>query len=352
MIEQLHIENFQSHVDTKLEFDPGVNVIIGRSDSGKTAIIRALNWVCNNKPHGDDFRSHWGGDTVVTISLEDGSRVDRRKTGKTGNDYSLIIDQEVKFKAFNKDVPDDISKVINMNDLNWQRQLDSPYLLSNTSGEVASALNHVVKLDVIDSALSNINSMIRETTQLLNGKQVILEETKEQLKAFDDLDDMEEDVLAIECLCGDTNHCQQGIDKLKILLTNLEIANQHINKFEKITQAEKSIKTIKAMIEQKQVINNDRNRLKNAVGLLISHDKALTRIKSLSDASKPVQAILKRFEKRQEVMRKRINLRQLNDEMNKWSEDIEKWSERKLKMEDKFHKLMPDQCPLCGQEIK
>jgi len=71
MIKQLTIKNFQSHKKTKLEFSDGVNIIIGQSDSGKTAIIRALNWVVNNKPSGDSFRSHWGGDTNVEITMED-----------------------------------------------------------------------------------------------------------------------------------------------------------------------------------------------------------------------------------------------------------------------------------------
>jgi len=47
MINSLTIQNFQSHKNTTLEFDNGINIIIGQSDSGKTAIIRALNWVIN-----------------------------------------------------------------------------------------------------------------------------------------------------------------------------------------------------------------------------------------------------------------------------------------------------------------
>ena len=70
MIQKLNIQNFQSHKDTKLEFHPGVNVIIGQSDSGKTAIIRALRWLIWNRPGGDDFRSDWGGGTVVKIKID------------------------------------------------------------------------------------------------------------------------------------------------------------------------------------------------------------------------------------------------------------------------------------------
>jgi exonuclease SbcC len=71
MIDSLSIQNFQSHEKTELEFDEGINIIIGQSDSGKSAILRALNWVVNNKPNGEAFKSNWGGDTKVKIIIEE-----------------------------------------------------------------------------------------------------------------------------------------------------------------------------------------------------------------------------------------------------------------------------------------
>ena len=65
MIKQLNIHNFQSHEDSSLNFTEGVNVIIGASDSGKSAIIRALKFVVYNSPSGSDMRSWWGGETSV-----------------------------------------------------------------------------------------------------------------------------------------------------------------------------------------------------------------------------------------------------------------------------------------------
>ena len=51
MIKSIHVVGFQSHADSTIEFDPGVNVLIGQSDSGKTAVVRALDWALNNRPH-------------------------------------------------------------------------------------------------------------------------------------------------------------------------------------------------------------------------------------------------------------------------------------------------------------
>jgi exonuclease SbcC len=47
-IQKLKIKNFQSHHDTEIEFGPGINVITGTSDAGKTSILRAIMFVLYN----------------------------------------------------------------------------------------------------------------------------------------------------------------------------------------------------------------------------------------------------------------------------------------------------------------
>src|SRR5690554_5109154 len=106
MITSLEIQNFQSHKETLLEFEPGVNVIIGPSDSGKTAILRALYWLVWNRPLGDAFRSSWGGDTKVVLETKDG--MVKRFKGKEDH-YKLFYDppfDPIEFKAFGTQVPD------------------------------------------------------------------------------------------------------------------------------------------------------------------------------------------------------------------------------------------------------
>ena len=57
MIKEINIKNFQSHDNTNLILDSGVNVIVGSSDSGKSAIIRALRWVTSCVPRGEIGRA-------------------------------------------------------------------------------------------------------------------------------------------------------------------------------------------------------------------------------------------------------------------------------------------------------
>ena len=158
MIRSLEIQNFQSHIYSFLEFDKGINIITGQSDSGKSAIIRAIRWLIENKPQGDSFRNNFGGDTIIEIQFEDNNIIDRIKTNKK-NSYKI---NENFLYAFGFDVPEDVKNLCNMSEINIQKQLEEPFLLSKSSGEVSRYLNEIVDLDLIDLAMKNIDSKIRE----------------------------------------------------------------------------------------------------------------------------------------------------------------------------------------------
>ena len=128
MIKKLDIHNFQSHQKTSLEFHHGVNTIIGSSDSGKSAIIRALNWVINNRPTGDSIIQYGQESAKVSITLDPGQVIARGKS-KATNYYTISSGTEKKqeFKAIKTDVPDEVGKVLKYNELNLQYQMDAPY---------------------------------------------------------------------------------------------------------------------------------------------------------------------------------------------------------------------------------
>ena len=78
MLKSISIKNYQSHKETDLTFNEGVNVITGTSDSGKTAILRSLSWLINNRPSGDAFKN-WDvplkEPVSTSLELEDGSSI-------------------------------------------------------------------------------------------------------------------------------------------------------------------------------------------------------------------------------------------------------------------------------------
>lgn len=153
MIEELRIQNFQVHGKLVVKFGPGITTIVGPSDTGKSAIIRALRWVATNQPGGDAFVRYGAKGCTVRVVV-DGRHVTRkRKAGGDVNTYHLD-DQE--YKAFGRGVPDTIAEFLNLPGVCWQGQHDPSFWFGDTPGEVSRQLNAIVDLGVIDVTLTNV----------------------------------------------------------------------------------------------------------------------------------------------------------------------------------------------------
>ena len=196
MFKELSIKNFQSHKDTKIQFENGVNVLVGSSDQGKSAILRAILYAVNNRPLGtDDIVSHWARDekgkmkdTMSVMITTDTGVVTRRRTADK-NEYYLSVGskEDVKskvFEAVNKDVPEDIQKFFRLTDVNIQQQHDAPFLLSASASDVAKYFNKIVRLDVIDTVLSNAESARRDTNKKIKETENEKKQYEKQLEDF------------------------------------------------------------------------------------------------------------------------------------------------------------------------
>ena len=195
MLNRLKIKNFQSHRRSELTFSPGVNVIVGTSDSGKSAILRALRWLIWNRPSGDTFRSWWGGD--IEVELETSENTIRRRKGKT-DEY--ILDEGEPFRAFRTDVPQEITDAVNISEVNFQQQSERYLLLNSTSGEVARFFNKVAHLDQIDRGSSFIRSTISRLTSAIDSLHSQRKTKRDELDSYDYLEKFEMDLEVLEQL--------------------------------------------------------------------------------------------------------------------------------------------------------
>lgn len=155
MLERLTIRNFQVHRTLELQFDPQITTIVGPSDVGKSAVLRALRWVCTNRPAGEQFRRHRTKRVRVKLVV-DGREITRVRGDR--NEYHL--DGQV-LKAFASEVPTDISRLLNVGDLNFQWQHDAPFWFSLSPGLVAKELNQIINLQDIDEAQRIIIGEVR-----------------------------------------------------------------------------------------------------------------------------------------------------------------------------------------------
>jgi len=346
MIKQLNIENFQSHKDTSLDFVDGVNVIIGASDCGNSAIIRALKLLAWNRPSGNEIRSTWGGKTSVEV-FTDNAHVARIKDKE-----ELYILGDQHFKAFRTDVPKEIQDALNLTEINLQYQLDAPFLLSLSPGQVAQHFNAIAKLDQIDRGLSNINKSIRSLNDVQNYKQNELIIEKDDLSKYKHLEKFEAEVEVLEQMQNQLRSLQNSKQVIDLKIYDYKQASSFIRQHQVLLADEKKVENLLALIEKKNKLIAERKELRRHTKEILIIRDAIKEAQDYASDEPLVDNLLVLYKNVKPLNEVFSSLSKLIIRTNNISNLLETERTNLTLLEGKFHKLMPDVCPLCGQSIK
>lgn len=199
---KLEIQNFQSHEHTIIDLSPGLNVFVGASDNGKSAILRALRWVLFNVPRGTEYIRTGTTKCQVTLTMDDGTEIQRVRSTGSINRYILRKpnEEELVFEGFGSEVPQEITDVHQMSPvrldttqemlLQFGSQLEGPFLLSESPGTKAKMLGFISGAQIIDIAFKHTNSdrsKILEHLRSTERNQIAL---REQLEPYENLADL------------------------------------------------------------------------------------------------------------------------------------------------------------------
>lgn len=194
---RLEIQNFQSHVDTVIDFSADFNVIIGPSDTGKSAIIRALRKLVRDDPSGKGFLHNGKSECIIKLTVEkNGSLFDIiRKITPSKNLYYI---GENEFGGFGREIPEEVQGVLEMTlielengskiDLHFVDQFDAPFMVSRgAAGERSKLFGYIGGLHVLDRAITQVNSDIRRGNTELKSQASIKTGLQQKIECFQDL---------------------------------------------------------------------------------------------------------------------------------------------------------------------
>ncbi len=394
MIKSLSLRNFQSHQDTEIEFVPSVNIIVGQSRHGKTAIFRALKWLIENRPAGDEFKSHWADKegTEVSLELDSGQVITRAKTD-SDNYYDL---NGQPFRGFGQDVPRPVAEALNIDQINTQFQFDTPYLLFDSPGQVAKTLNRIVHLDAIDRAMANAGAMKRSNDNEIRAMESRLAELLETEKSFPDLDWANEAISDLEDMQAEIQDKSSKLGRLKgiqemvrglrfmlnmvqipagvedrlleleqiqinkarleytrTMLLNIQAMVQKIRKMDSLLRpGAEQVPVVLALITKANELREKKTRLARARGMQ-DQIKALARREAMLRPILDLEpVVLGLVSKTNEIMaKKRIltRLRAMNEAVARARSGINQKMAIIEQEEKIFKELFPDKCPLCGR---
>jgi DNA repair exonuclease SbcCD ATPase subunit len=353
MIKKLIIQNFQSHGQSELNFDDGVNVIVGGSDSGKSAVIRALKWVIFNKPTGNAFRSNWGGVTQVDLVIDgnplDNNVVSRVRNGSKENSYHY---NNQIFQALKGDIPSEISNFLELDWINFQQQLDSPFLLSETPGDVARFFNSIAGIDKIDTGLKNLNSWLRKAEAEKTSEENRIDELASAISNYDYLDEAEADLDEAETLDEEFSDVSKDIEELGNRISTLKKLEKEIDAMQELLEAKLDVEKIEELFSEKTNLAWEKNELFKKIDTLKDLDDKIHESSHLNGAKPILEKIENKNIELNDVSGKLSDLNTLISNLRIARKKLSNNKKQENSLKEYFKNNFPEVCPLCGTKIK
>lgn len=184
----INLSNFQSIADASLVFEEGVNVILGQSNSGKTAILRGLDSLITNPTKAKRFIKHHTEGTAVNVQYN-GNDINWAR-GNSASSYEINGESYSKVGRTNLFgliddsgfVQDEKGKVMNI-----EGEWDLPFPFDRTPSELFKLFENV--FCVSDSAviLKAYNDEEKEMKAKKSGHEEAQKRYNAKIKALDEL---------------------------------------------------------------------------------------------------------------------------------------------------------------------
>lgn len=294
MFDTIVIENFQSWQFCEIDLSPGVNLIVGDSGAGKSAIIRSLELISTNRPLGLSFVNWSKTDNTTIVQIIKNEIPVAIIKGKNVNEY--ILDGVTLKETLNRNPPKEVQDFLNLGRLNMHSQAENFFLFNDTPGKVGEFINETIGWDLISKSLKEAESWVKQ----IQNKQTNIES---------DINELEKSI----------NDSEWSIEASK------EINN--IDVFEKrIQQKMKKADELNTMIEEFEVLENEINKMKPMLQIKKEASSLLIEVNKFEDneeiASNLNDLIEKYDVKERQIKEKRKTINDLKKIIDKKSNEV------------------------------
>ena len=357
MISKLLLKDFKTHKNTELEFSPGINIVTGDTGQGKTNILLALQLVKDNRPLGSGYIRRGQNSTSVTMEVVDGKNTCGvvRRRGKSENIYDIekngvsIVGDE-PLTAFGNSPPKEVLEILNLSDINVQKQRDQHFLVYSPPGQIATYIRSITKLDEIDQVTKSLSSKIRTEGGKISHCQEELKSTNNELAVLNKIDlellenkivEAKDTVLKIKQIKEKIERIGSIVKALRTLEENRIYIPDNVDKiFDAIEFGQESIVRVSSRLSNLEILID---KIKKIEVRRIVLPEDLTVLSDVEDA----------LEKHSDICEKTEILHRLLEDIHSVELKIEDNDKRLEQVKDEEKQLMEEltSCPSCGVEL-
>lgn len=349
MIKTLILKNFGKHKHLHIDFSDKINVIIGQTNVGKSTIFKAINLVFNNKPaNSKKIYNHKQKENYMVSVIIKNFRIDR-----TYNKYvvtNLDTNESQEYSAFGSGVPQPVIDILNLSEINYQKQMSQYYLILDSPGQRTKSLAPIIGLDDSNKIIDNIKTKINSTKSSLKEfkrRKVTLIQDKDRLgksKMFlarlNSLKFKNDSLSTMNRKLSDICDLLEEISNLKTV--DISKVSEYITRCNELSLVKNEIKSLSKELERIKRIAKELNVIKSIkpVQEISTYIRVINTLINIRNEIKKDEYLYKSVSK---LMK---SIKNTNLEMDSLSEEIDKWT--KL-----FHSKIKgkEKCPLCNQAI-
>lgn len=280
---KVKVKNYQIIKEAEATFIPGLNIIVGPSNNGKTSFIKAIKSLLYTEPGSTPIRN---GQSAYTVELTINNHNVKLYKGTKESYYEV---DGTKYSKYGTSTPEEVSQALgikelvlngNKEQLNFWNQMDYPFLLDRSSTDLFRFIIDSGDNDKVSLALKDMvkdRQTIEGNIKQYQGNILMLDSQIEDLK------NQTKDSSNIIKTCDDIIALREKINKLaqleaikdrilayeSSLITNktrLQILNEETSKIYPLVQAilnkNTAINTIVMSKTRIDTLNNKLNQNK------------------------------------------------------------------------------------------
>jgi len=235
-ITRIELTNVQAHAHTTLEPAPGLTYLVGPTNVGKSAIVRALRWCLDGGDGWLVLRRRGQEEIQVTVVFDNGWTITRRRA-EYENVYEVTEPNGKKhvFDKVGREVPELVRKVTGFRSvvldrepyfLNILRQHDPLFLITESPVSVHRQLSRLVDTDILEEASRVAQSDARKADTEIRYLSNEIAKCRDRLKDLAWLDATEEILPTLETHLAKLKTLTAQATEMDRLLTRLVLYQQ------------------------------------------------------------------------------------------------------------------------------